>query len=63
MLGQRSGANHRESCHMPSLGAVWESPPPAEPKVRWTYCIGWNDPEAGELRFLALRSTARQPDR
>ena len=48
---------------MPSLGAVWKSTPPAEPKVRWTYSIGWNDPEAGELRFLALRSTARQPDR
>ena len=62
MLGQGSGANHRESCHIPSLGAVWESPPPAEPKVR-SYSIGWNDPEAGELRFLALRSTARQPDR
>ena len=41
---------------------VWESTPPAEPKVRRTYRIVWNDPEFGDMRFLGLATTASEPD-
>ncbi len=35
---------------------------PEEPKVRGSYRVVWRDDDFGELRFLALRSTASEPD-
>ena len=43
---------------------VWTRTEPMEGKIRWTYPVIWEDPEAGEMHFLArsaspTRSTLR----
>jgi transcriptional regulator with XRE-family HTH domain len=44
------------------LISAWNSAPPAEPKCRWSYRLTWRDPELGHMRFLAIVSTASEPD-
>ncbi len=44
------------------LIAAWNVAPAAEPKCRWSYRLTWRDPEFGDIRFLAIVSTASEPD-
>ena len=39
---------------------VWERTPGKTPKVRDRYRVVWSDPVCGEMRFLALSSTANE---
>ena len=39
---------------------VWEKTPGKKPKVRDRYRVIWRDPTHGEMRFLALSSTANE---
>ncbi len=39
---------------------VWQRTPPKTPKVRDRYPVIWRDPDHGEMRFLALSSTANE---
>lgn len=41
---------------------VWAATPARTPKVRWSYRIDWEDEHAGVMHFLALVSTASEPD-
>ena len=43
------------------LVEIWSNSPPLPAKVRWDYPVVWRDPEAGELRFHAIVSTASEP--
>jgi hypothetical protein len=43
------------------LFKVWSEAPPLPAKVRWEYPVTWNDPEVGEMRFLAVVTTASEP--
>lgn len=47
---------------IPRLVSLWEKTPPRTAKVRWTYPVTWREPAVGDLRFLALVSTASEPD-
>lgn len=44
------------------LIAAWNAAAPQPAKCRWSYRIVWDDPEFGAMRFLALVSTASEPD-
>lgn len=44
------------------LIAAWNLAPPAAPRCRWTYSVTWRDAEFGDMRFLAIVSTASEPD-
>lgn len=44
------------------LAELWDRTPPREPKIRWSYPIEWEDPEAGRLNFDCLVTTANEPD-
>lgn len=46
---------------VPKFLHVWETTPPRPPKSRWIYPITWLEPE-GEMRFIAIVSTASEPD-
>lgn len=39
---------------------VWNRAEPFEGKIRWTYPVLWDDPEVGEMRFLATVSLANE---
>lgn len=41
---------------------VFAAAPPREPKCRWNYPVVWRDDDFGEMRFIALVSTASEPD-
>ncbi len=39
---------------------VWNRTGPMEGKIRWTYPVVWDDPDVGEMRFLATVSLANE---
>ena len=47
---------------IPQLLSTWESTPPQAAKVRWSYPLVWREPGVGDIEFLALVSTASEPD-
>lgn len=44
------------------LLAIYESTPPAVPKVRWTYPVVWRIEPHGTMRFHGMVTTASEPD-
>jgi transcriptional regulator with XRE-family HTH domain len=47
---------------IPRLVSAWERTPPKVAKVRWSYPVIWRDATAGDIEFLALVTTASDPD-
>jgi transcriptional regulator with XRE-family HTH domain len=41
---------------------LWQTVPPIEPKIRWSYLVVWTEPGLGVLRFEAVVNQANEPD-
>ena len=44
------------------LMRIWERAKPRAARVQWDFPIVWRDPDCGEMRFIAVVSSASEPD-